>query len=302
VRMILRTTVCFVLLLGLAAAHGRPAAAQGDEDLLPEQSAAKAKAILQQVISALGGRAFLNARDSDCTGRLAQYGHNGQVMGNTLFREMWLLPDKNRREYISKGQHNIAGYLLGADRLSIAQGGVLITVFDGERGWVLDKSGVSSQPETAIKSFVEQVKSGMNNMLRSRMNEDGVEFRYAGSDLVDMKEAEWIEIYDRDHRVFRMAVEKSTHLPLRWVVTTRDPETRAQTEIVTSYTQFISIGGIETPLSVSRAQNGRQVSQIFFTGCKYNANLSPQLFTPASLEKRSSAATKKGYENGENPK
>jgi len=102
--------------------------------------------------------------------------------------------------------------------------------------------------------------------------------------------------------VLRMAVEKFTRLPLRWVVATRDPETRARTEIVTSYTQFVSVDGVQTPLSVSRAQNGRQVSQIFFTGCKYNANISPQLFTPASLEQRSSAATKKGYENGENPK
>lgn len=271
--------------------------AQGGQDLLPEQSAAKAKAILQQVISALGGRAFLNVRDSDCTGRLVQFGHSGELLGNTSFRELWLLPAKNRMEYITKGQHNILGYLLGADGLSIMHGGVLVTVFDGDQGWILDKSGVSDQPENVVKSFAEQMKSGMNNMLRSRMDEDGVEFRYAGTDLVDLKEAEWIEISDREHRVLRMAVEKSTHLPLRWVVATRDPETRARTEIVTSYTQFISVDGVQTPLSVSRAQNGRQVSQIFFTGCKYNANLSPQLFTRASLEQRSPEASKKGYKD-----
>jgi hypothetical protein len=298
VRLILRAFVCLVLLSGLAAANGRPAAAQGGQDLLPEQSAAKAKAILQQVISALGGRAFLNVRDSDCSGRLVQFGHGGELLGNAPFRELWLLPAKNRMEYIAKGQHNIVSYLLGADGLSIMNGGVLITVFDGDQGWMLDKSGVSSQPEDVIKNFAEQVKSGMNNMLRSRMAEDGVEFRYAGTDLVDLKEAEWIEISDRDHRVFRMAVEKSTHLPLRWVVSTRDPETRERTEIVMSYTQFISVDGVQTPLSVSRAQNGRQVSQIFFTGCKYNSNLSPQLFTPASLKQRSSETSKKGYKDG----
>ena len=301
-RLILRAMVCVALLLGLAAANGRPAAAQGDEELLPEQSAARAKAILQQVISALGGGAFLNVRDSDCTGRLVQFGHSGETLGNTPFRELWLLPAKNRMEFIAKGQNTILGALLGADDLSVVKGGVFITVFDGDQGWMLDKSGVSSQPEGVIKSFAEQAKSGMNNVLRSRMNEDGVEFRYAGTDLVDLKEAEWIEISDRDHRTFRMAVEKSTHLPLRWVVATRDPETRERTEIVTSYTQFISMDGIQTPLSVSRAQNGRQVSQAFFTGCKYNTNLSPQLFTPASLEQRSSEASKKGYKNGKDNK
>jgi endo-1,4-beta-D-glucanase Y len=134
------------------------------------------------------------------------------------------------------------------------------------------------------------------------MNEDGMEFRYAGTDLVDLKEVEWIDISDRDHRALRMAVEKSTHLPLRWVVSKRDPETRERTEIVTSYAQFIPIDGVKTPLNVSRAQNGRQVSQIYLKDCKYNANPSPQLFTRASLEQRSAEVSKKGYKGDKDKK
>jgi hypothetical protein len=206
-----------------------------------------------------------------------------------------LLPSKDRVEYISKGQHTVLAFLLGVDDLSISHGGVLITVFDGDQGWILDKSGVIDQPEDVTKNFAEQVKSGMNNMLRSRMNEDGVEFRYAGTDIVDLKEVEWIEFSDRDHRALRMAVEKSTHLPLRWVVEKRDPETRERTEIATSYTQFISLDGVLTPLSITRTQNGRRVTQTYLSSCKYNSNLSPQLFTRASLEQRSAEIAKKGY-------
>jgi hypothetical protein len=297
VRQILRITVCLALLSVLATVNGRPVAAQGRVDLLPEQSAAKARTILQQVISALGGRAFLDVRDSDCNGRVVQFGHNGESMGNTQFREVWLLPAKYRMEYIVKGQHTILGYVTGADTLIIMKGGALITVFDGDQGWVLDKAGVSGQPESVVKSFTEQLKSGMNNMLRSRMNEDGVEFRYAGTDLVDMKEVEWIEISDRDRRALRMAVEKSTHLPLRWVVTKRDPETRERTETVTSYTQFIPVDGVQTPFSITRTQNGRQISQTFLTGCKYNSNISAELFTPASLKQGSSQAGKNDNKN-----
>lgn len=296
-RLMLRAIACVVLVLGWAAAYGQPAAARPEQELLPEQSAAKAKAVLRQVIAALGGSAYLNVRDSDCEGRLAQFGHSGELMGFTPVRDMWLLPAKNRVEYISKGEHTVLAFLLGVDGLSITHGGILITVFDDDHGWMLDKSGVSDQPEDVAKTFAEQVKSGMNNLLRSRMNEDGVELRYAGTDLLDLKEAEWIDISDRDHRTLRLAIEKSTHLPLRWVVSKRDPETRERTEIVTSYTQFISFGGVLTPISVSRSQNGRQVSQLYLTGCKYNSNLAPELFTRASLEHRSAEATKKGYKN-----
>jgi len=272
-----------------------PAAARPGQELMPDQSATKAKAVVRQVIATLGGNAYLNVHDSDCEGRVAQFGSSGDLMGFTSYRDLWLLPSKDRVEYISKGQHTVLAFLLGVDDLSISHGGVLITVFDGDQGWILDKSGVIDQPEDVTKNFAEQVKSGMNNMLRSRMNEDGVEFRYAGTDIVDLKEVEWIEFSDRDHRALRMAVEKSTHLPLRWVVEKRDPETRERTEIATSYTQFISLDGVLTPLSITRMQNGRRVTQTYLSSCKYNSNLSPQLFTRASLEQRSAEIAKKGY-------
>jgi hypothetical protein len=302
VRLMLRSTACFVMVLGLATAFGKPATAQPSQELLPEQSTAKARAMLQQVITALGGRAYLDARDSDCSGRVAQFGHNGELMGFTPFRDMWLLPDKNRTEYIAKGQNTLFAALLGIDDLSISHGGTLITVFNGDQGWMLDKAGVSNEPEDIVKNFVEQVKSGMSNMLRSRMNEDGIEVRYAGSDLLDLKEAEWIEFSDRDRRTLRLAIDKSTHLPLRWAVVTRDPETRERSESVTSYTQYVLNDGIHTPLSISRAQNGRPVSQVYLTSCKYNSNLSPELFGRTSLEQRQSEATKKGYKESKGNK
>ena len=295
--LICRVMVCLVLVLGLARAHATPAPAQPGQDLLPEQSAAKAKAVVQQVIAALGGNTYLNVRDSECDGRIAQFGSNGDLMGFISFRDLWLLPAKNRVEYITKGEHTILTYLLGVDGLSITHGGVYITVFDGDQGWKLDKSGVSEQPEDVAKNFFEQVKSGMNTMLRSRMNEDGVELRYAGTDVVDLKEVDWIEFSDRDHRAMRIAVEKSTHLPLSWVVYKRDPETRVRTEITMSYAQFISFDGVLTPLSIIRSQNGRRVSQTYLASCKYNSNPAPELFTRASLEQRSAEVAKKGYKD-----
>jgi hypothetical protein len=301
-RLIFRAAACMLLVLGSAWTGVRPANAGAAQELLPEQSAAKARQVLQQVIAALGGQAYLNARDTDCQGRVAQFGSSGDLAGLTPFRDEWLLPDKNRTEYIAKGEHTILGFLLDIEDLSITHGGSLITVFNGQEGWMLDKGGVSSQPADAVKSFNEQVKSGMNNMLRTRMNEPDVVLQYGGPDIIDLKEAEWIEFTDREHRDLRLAVEKSTHLPLRWVVATRDPDTRDRTEVATSYTQFVSEDGIKTPLSIVRSRNGRKVSQTFLTGCKYNSGLDPQLFTRAALEQRASEVAKKGYKDSKSTK
>jgi hypothetical protein len=302
VRLIFRAMACMILVLGFAWTCGRSAAAGPAQEMLPEQSAAKAKQVLQQVITALGGQAYLNVRDTQCDGRAATFGTAGTLMGFTLFRDIWLLPDKNRVEYFTKGEHTILGFFLGSDDLLITHGGAMITVFSGKEGWSLDKSGVSDQPEDLIKNFNEQLTSGMNNMLRRRMNEPGVDVQYAGTDLIDLKVAEWIEFTDSDHRVMRLGIDKFTHLPLRWVVATRDPETRETTQAITSYTQYMALNGVKTPLSIELSRNDRKLSQTFLTECKYNSDLAPQLFTRAALEQRAAEVTKKGYKDSKGTK
>ena len=290
-RLIPRAAACTVLLLVLATVFGTPAAAQ---DLLPEQSAVKAKQLLQQVVTALGGQAYLNARDIDCTGRVSQFEANGSPQDPTEFRELWLLPDKNRMEFFSKGEHEFLAFALGSGSPIFTRGGVLVSVFNGSEGWTLDKSGVTNQPEEVIKNFTEQRKAGMNHMLRSRGNEPGLEAHYAGTDLIDLKEAEWIEFNDAEHHILRLAVDRLTHLPLRWVVAKRDPETRVNTEITTSYAEYLPMDGVKTPLNIVVTRNDHRLTQTFLTGCKYNSNLDAQLFTRASLNQRPGGSSKKG--------
>jgi hypothetical protein len=67
------------------------ASAQNPDTMMPEASAAKAKQVLAQLIDAMGGPAYLGVRESQCSGRRALFGHNGEVTGFVLFtvRSTW---------------------------------------------------------------------------------------------------------------------------------------------------------------------------------------------------------------------
>jgi hypothetical protein len=301
-RLTFRTVVCAILLLGFAWACAPPASVGQTQEMLPDQSAAKARQLVQQVIAALGGQAYLQVRDSQCDGRTAQFGTAGTLTGFTLFRDLWLLPDKNRVEYISKGEHTIAGFLMGSDELLITHGGALIDIYSSEGGWTLDKSGVSDEPEDVVKNFNERLKSGLNAMLRGRLNEPGVEVQYGGTDLIDLKEAEWIVFTDSEHREMRLGVDKFTHLPLRWIVTTRNPETRVYTSLTTTYTQYMALDGVKTPLSIELSRDDHKLTQTFLTECRYNTDLAPDLFTRTWLEQHAAEITKKGYKDPKSSK
>ncbi len=249
------------------------ACAQAAETLTPEQSAAKAKALLQQAINALGGQAYLNVRDADCTAKLSLFGHAGDLTGYDTIHDLWKFPDKNRTEYSKKG--------------------AIVDIYNGNHGWTLDKGGVTEASAAAIDDFQEQEKKDIDNLLRYRLKEEGMVFRYGGDDIVDLKQVEWVELVDRDRRTFRLALDKSTHLPLRAIVITRNPTTRERTEEVTWFANYHPLGGVQTPLQVTHERNGLKVYQVFYSECRYNTGMADELFTRASLEQRYSEVAKK---------
>jgi hypothetical protein len=239
------------------------ARAQNPGQMMPDASAAKAKAVLQQAIDALGGAAYLNVHNSDCTGRYAQFQHSGEIGGYLEIREYREMPDKIRMEYDPKA--------------------IIVNIYAGDRGWTLDRSGVSDVPATDMADYQEQLKMQMGNILRNRLDDRSLFFRYGGSDVVDLKQADWAEIGDQGHTL-RIAVGRSDHLPLRSVLQQRDPKTGENTERSTFYTSYHLIGGIQTPFRESRFLNGQQVYQVFWESCAYNVDLPANFFTRESLE------------------
>jgi hypothetical protein len=284
----LNWVMALAICAGLAAPRG---SAQQAETMMPEQSAAKAKQVLKQLISAMGGDAYLQTRETDCTGRLAQFEHNGDLSGYTNFRDYWHLPDKNRTEYEVKGaKGGLLGVLIGSIPF---KGGTIIEMYNGDDGWTMDRSGVSEQSAVNIADFKEQTKRDIDNVLRFRLKEEGMLFRYGGMDLVDMKPVEWVELVDRDDRTFRYAVLQNSHLLARSIVITRDETTRERTEEVTSYGNYHMQGQVMAPLQVERKRDGRRLFQAFFDTCSFDQHFPPDFFTKASLEKKYSESFSK---------
>jgi hypothetical protein len=270
--------VRFAVLAGLfAVLMSSRASPQNPDTLMPEASTAKAKQILQQLIDAFGGPTYMDIRDSDCEGRLARFGHNGELTGYTPFKDYWRYPDANRTDYAKKG--------------------VIINLYVGDKGWTLDKGGVSELSAASIADFQEQTKKDINNLLRVRMKEPGMNIRYGGTDIVDLKTVDWVDITDSEQRNFRLAIDRTTHLLVRAVVTTQD-ETMGQPNVETSiFTNYQLMDGVRTALQITSDHNGRRINQVFFASCKYNSNLPPDLFTKAGLEKRFSEVGSRKYKD-----
>jgi hypothetical protein len=249
-----------------AAVFAGAASAQNPDTLMPDASAAKARQILQTLVDGLGGPTYMDIKDSDCEGRLARFGHNGDMTGYTNFKDYWRYPDANRTEYSKKG--------------------VIINLYVGDKGWTLDKGGVSQLSAASVEDFQDQTKRDINNLLRRRLNEPGMQLRYGGADVVDLRSVDWVDITDSEQRNFRLAVDKSSRLLVRSVVSTADKTMDSRDVETNIYTNFQLMDGVRTAMQITTDRNGKRSSQVFFSTCKYNSSLAPDLFSKDSLDKR----------------
>jgi len=243
-----------------------PSSAAQSQVLLPDESAKKAKDLIQQMIQKLGGQKYLDVRDSTCSGRFATFDRQQEVGGYARFIDYVKLPDKNRTEFFKKRN--------------------IIQVRTSTDAWDLDRGGVTESPPDVVDNYNEGLKTDMDLLLRLRLNKEDLIFRYGGSDLVDLRRVDWVEIVDSDRRTARIAIDKNSHLPLRAVFITRDSRTRERIEQAAFFSNWHPVQGVMTPLQVWHERNGRKTIQIYFEECNYNTGLDDSLFTKESLEQR----------------
>jgi hypothetical protein len=255
------------ILFCLSGALAERAAAQNPDTMMPEQSAAKAREILAQLIDALGGPSYTEVRERECDGRRANFGHGGELDGYIEFKDYWRYPDKHRIDYSKKDN--------------------IIDLFSGDEGWTLDRTGVSEEPAPSVADFQEAVKRNVDNILRLHLYDKDLQLSYGGMDLVDNKQVDWVEIRDTaSDKTQRFAVERYSHLLARSTITSVDPTYNQHTTETTIYTNYQRLGGVMTPLQISRERDGRRFYQAFFATCQYNSGLPADLFTKESLERR----------------
>ena len=285
-RVILFLFIAFGFLVPLATA-------QNPDTMMPEQNVAKAKQVLGDLINALGGPGYTEVRESQCEGRRALIGHNGELNGYIDFVDFRRYPDKARTEYLSKGRNTILKALIGIDGLDFAHGGIFITLYNGDHGWTFSRSGVDEMPVTSISEFQEQTKRNIDNLLRLRLKEPGMVIRFGGNDTVDLKQADWVELTDSEERKFRLAVDRSTHFLIRAIVSTKDKEYDQIDDDTTIYSNYQLKDSVWMPLQISREHNGRRTGQIFYDTCRFNPGFPDDLFSKSSLQKHGSEAVLK---------
>ena len=115
-----------------------------------QESARKARAILDQAIQALGGQAYLNAQDMTQEGRSYSFHHGEPNSLGTLFWRFRKFPDKERVELTKKRD--------------------VVELYTGDKGYEVTYRGVRNLEDKELDPYLRRRHFALDAVLRQWMN------------------------------------------------------------------------------------------------------------------------------------
>src|SRR6266568_5030159 len=226
-----------------------------------QENSRKARAALDQAIQALGGEAYLNARDLSLEGRSYSF-HRGQPNSlGTLFWRFRKFPDKDRIELSKKRD--------------------VIEIYNGDKGYEVTYKGARNLDEKdELQPYLRLRHFALDAVLRRWLNTPGVALFYEGQTVAAQKQTDQVTVMNAKNEGVTLYIDSSTRLPVKKTFTWRDATDKQRNVEEEIFDNYRPIQGVMTPFDITRLFNGEMSAQFFLTNVSYNRALDDSLFDP----------------------
>jgi len=251
-----RLVIIFFSLCLLAAAQttASPSATQSPGD----ESTAKAKSLINLVIQALGGNAYLNISDSSSEGRTYSFHHGQSTSTGLIYFRDTKYPDKERIDLTKKRDVSY--------------------VYVGDHGFEVTYKGTAMIDPKALTEYIRRRRYSLEWVLRRWINEPGVALFYDGSAIAEQKQTDQVTIMSAQNEAVTLYLDPDTHLPVKKRYQWRDPADREKDVEDEVYDNYKPVQGVMTPYSVTRYYNGDMSNQRFINAINYNQGVDEAKF------------------------
>ncbi|MBB5063401.1 hypothetical protein [Granulicella mallensis] len=237
----------------------------------------RGRKLLDQMVTALGGDAWLNRVDWITYGKGATF-YKGQANPYVSEFEEYTRaqPFGDRVVIVSK-----MGVFIPTSKRDIAE------VWTLDNGYEITFRGKKELPKDDVEDFQRRRRHKLEVVVKDWLHQPDVLVTYEGTSMVGRRLADKVSVLTASNDAVTIDMDESTHLPLSRTFEWRNATYRDHDVDEEQYDGYQPVQGIMTPLIITRLHNGDMVTQRFLTKVVYNSKLSADLFDPdRPLEKK----------------
>lgn len=231
-----------------------------------DSSAAKARAVLDAMVQALGGSRWLNVQNAYTDGRIAAF-YQGKPTGATIDYWSWHTPEADRIDFSEKSR----------DKHNWTQ------LFVGRNCWEFTYRGRNPLPKDACAEAIRRHDHSIEDVIHVWLKDPNTVLLYEGQSLAERHLAQQVTLLNAQNDSVTIQVDAMNHLPLRRTYEWRDPVYKDKNEEAEEYDDYHLIDGIQTPFTITRLHNGDMVQQRFVLKAAYDVPLPPDGFNADAI-------------------
>jgi hypothetical protein len=235
------------------AANAAPAAVVANE----EATARKARQLLDQMVGALGGKAWLSYGNSEQQGRSYSFFHGQPTSAGTLYWRFYEYPDKERSELTKQRD--------------------VVYIYNGDKGYEKTYKGTAAQEDKSVKEVIRRRQHSLEVVLREWLKDTKTVLFYDGQTVADQQMVDVVTILNKDDDQLSIGIDIHSHLPVNKRFSWRDAD-KYKVEDETIYGNYRKVQGIETPYTITNKRDGEIISQVFLSHIEYNKTIAPGFF------------------------
>jgi hypothetical protein len=260
-----------------AQAADIPSAAPPSAADLGQTSEQRGRALLDQMVAALGGPAWLNRTSMQLEGRTAAFFHGAPDPGIIEYHEVIRLAASGLPEADRIGFLTERGMILPGKKIDVVQ------IWTAGQGYEITFKGKTDLPQDQVEERYRRRAHSIEEVVDSWIKAPGVMVLAEGATMVERRMADKVTILTADNDAVTIELDATTHLPLRRTFQWRNQQFKDFDEDTEEYDDYHTIQGLPTAMTITRYKNGDMISQRFLTKVVYNEPLAPSLFDPATL-------------------
>jgi hypothetical protein len=234
--------------------------------------------LLDEMLKALGGDAWLNKQNSVIRGQTASFFRNtptGSVVQFVQYKRFGsaTVTPATRTEYLSD-----RGMIVPGKRHDVVHLWV-----DGQ-GYEATFKGVTPLPEKDVKQFFLRQQHSLEEVMRTWIKQPGVVIVWEGVGTQDRRAVDKVSVLTANNDAVEIEIEQDTHFPLQRSFQTRNEQFKDSDVDEEVYGDWRIYQGIATPMNVTNYKNGDMAGQTFYTKVEFNQPLPPEEFDKDKLK------------------
>jgi hypothetical protein len=230
------------------------------------KNAQQARAVLDAMVRALGGPAWLNMKNMMRQGHVAGFDHGRPEEGTTEYWEFHAWPDQDRIEY-TKHRDVVQFYL-------------------GRAGWEVTYRGKKALPQEQVDDYLRRRDHSIETVVKSWLNDPRTILVYDGQRLAERHPADQVTLISPQNESVTIQMDTQTHLPLRRTFEWRDPVFKDKNLDAEEYDDYHTFNGYPTPFTITRFKNQEIIRQYFLVHVSCNQQLPSDFWSVDAAERR----------------